>query len=135
MGKNNNRNRVNPQNIDPLSNPKTMEREALNIFISISKANYDIGYVYRMFSYPQFVQAAIRVASERYIKAEIHRQAVEYTYPNSTDRNVIEVHNADFKCSMAWKIILDILTQIQMSGDPTVIYNLHSALGVYKGYL
>ena len=66
MGKNNNnRNRVNPQNIDPLSNPKTMEREALNIFISISKANYDIGYVYRMFSYPQFVQAAIRVASKR----------------------------------------------------------------------
>ena len=88
-----------------------------------------------MFSYPQFVQAAIRVASERYIKAEIHRQAVEYAYPNSNDRNVIEVHNADFKCAMAWKIILDILTQIQMSGDPTVIYNLHSALGVYKGYL
>lgn len=135
MGKGNNRNRVNPQNIDPLSNPKTMEREALNIFISMSKANYDIGHVYRMFSYPDFVNAAIRVANERYIKAEIHRVAVEYAYPNSTDRNVIEVHNADFKTSMAWRIILDILNQIKMSGDPTIIYNLHSALGTYKGYL
>lgn len=136
MGKgSNNKNRVNPQNIDPLSNPKTMEREAQKIFIDISRGSYDIGYVFRMFSYPQFVQSAIRVASQKYIKAEIRRQAVEYAYPNSTDRNVIEVHNEDFKCSMAWKIILDTLNQIQMCGDPTIIYNLHSALGTYKGNL
>ena len=133
MGKNNRR--VNPQNVDPLSNSKTMEREALNIFISISKANYDIGYVFRMFSNADFLQSAIRVASERFIKAEIHRRAMEYAYTYSDDRNVIEVRNADFKSSMAWKIILNVLNQIQMTGDPTIIYNLHSALGPYKGYL
>ena len=132
MGKNNKPKRVNINNADPMSNPNTMEREAINIIISIAKGSYDIGYVLNMFRNQAFLQAAIRAASNKYIKADIHRQAMIYTFSNSTDKNVLEVFNNDLKKATAWKIVLNTLIAIQQTGDATIIYNLNSSLGNYK---
>lgn len=117
MGKNHKPKR--PKNPDPMSNSKTMGIEGMKIIRSIAHGNYNIYTEGQIFRNLDFVKAVLYEVDKRLLDHSIHVAAIEYTYANTEDTNVLSLLHRDRKSCEAYRIIRQALESILITGGDT----------------
>lgn len=132
MGKNNNKKRGMPKNVDPLSNAKIMSREGMKIIRNIAFGNfnfYDEGHVFRN---PDFVSNTILEVDKRILDASIHLTALKYAYPGTNEPSVLSLIHRDTKTYEGYMLVRQVLEGIIKTGDTRLLYTLMTRLPEYK---
>ena len=132
MGKNNNKKRGMPKNVDPLSNAKTMSREGMKIIRNIAFGNFNFYNEGHVFRNPDFVSNTILEVDKRILDASIHLTALSYAYPGTQEPSVLSLIHRDTKTYEGYMLVRQVLEGIIKTGDTRLLYTLMTRLPEYK---
>lgn len=132
MGKNNNKKRGMPKNVDPLSNAKIMSREGMKIIRNIAFGNFNFYNEGHVFRNPDFVSNTILEVDKRILDASIHLTALSYAYPGTQEPSVLSLIHRDTKTYEGYMLVRQVLEGIIKTGDTRLLYTLMTRLPEYK---
>lgn len=127
--------KVNPKNVDPLSNGISMQRYAMKVFRDIAKGKIDINAEMNIFSNSVFIDNALMSVFNELTEAQIHVNAINIAYYGSQDPQILSVLKKDTKKIQAYTLIFNCLQQIKAYNDPTFLYMLGNRLPEFRNYL
>lgn len=132
MGKNNNKKRGMPKNVDPLSNAKVMSREGMKMIRNIAFGNFNFYNEGHVFRNPDFVSNTILEVDKRILDASIHLTALNYAYPGTQEPSVLSLIHRDTKTLEGYMLVRQTLEGIIKTGDTRLLYTLITRLPDYK---
>lgn len=140
MGKNDNRKnnqtqnknqRYTGKNIDMMGDAGRMERHAVDVFRDMNRGRWNINGLSDFYN-RDFVWSALKAAERNIRKHDIYFTALNYTYPNCADSDVIALKNQEMQSLNGWRYIYQVLMGYMNSGDIGAILGMNNQLSTNR---
>lgn len=104
------------KNKDPMGDSGRMEQYATNIFRDMCRGKYNLDNIFE-FQNRDFVYAAIRAAEKNHRRHDILKTALQFTYGQSDDVDVIALTNIEQQTCFGWQYIVSTLYGYMQTND------------------
>lgn len=115
--------------------PEQLVKDAIRVFRDIARGNIDVEKYGEYFLDPYFIDTCLTAANSKHVLHEISKIGIEslITSPQSANYpDAPTVHNYHMRASEGYKIIVNALVSIKMSGDIKYIYAMAAQLSRYR---